>query len=177
MKGIIIYGTVYGSTKRYAQKLSQLTGWEVMSYDKVKSLSGYDAVVHLGGLYAGGIKGLKTTVKNLPNTAKLIVVTVGLADPDSPENCRNLQTALERQLPENILERTQSFHLRGAIDYEKLHLSHKMMMALLIRSINAKPSEQWSDEDRMIVQTYNQKVDFVNFEGLRVITEAMRQIL
>ena len=104
-------------------------------------------------------------------------MTVGLADPDRPENCRNLQTALERQLPENILERTQSFHLRGAIDYEKLHLSHKMMMALLIRSINAKPSEQWSDEDRMIVQTYNQKVDFVNFEGLRVITEAMRQIL
>lgn len=176
MKGIIIYGTIYGSTKRYAQKLSQLIGWEAVRYDRVKSLSDYDAVVHLGGLYAGGIKGLKITVKNLPDTAKLIVVTVGLADPDSRANLRNLQTALERQLPETVRSRTRSFHLRGTIDYEKLHFTHKMMMAMLIRSIKSKPAEKWSDEDRMIVQTYNQKVDFVNFEDLRVITEAMRQL-
>lgn len=177
MKGLILYGTVYGSTERYARELSRRTGWEAVSYDRIKSLAGYDTVVHMGGLYAGGIKGLKTTLRHLPDTARLIVVTVGLADPDIPENGRNLKNALERQLPESVRSRTRRFHLRGAIDYEKLHLSHKMMVALLIRSIKARPSEQWSDEDRMIVQTYNQKVDFVNFEDLRMITEAMRQVL
>ena len=176
MKGLILYGTVYGSTERYARELSRRTGWEAASYDRIKTLAGYDIVVHMGGLYAGGIKGLKTTLRHLPDTARLIVVTVGLADPDIPENGRNLKNALERQLPESVRSRTRRFHLRGAIDYEKLHLSHKMMMGMLVRSIQSKPAEQWSDEDLLIVQTYNQKVDFVNLEALDTVAEAMQQL-
>ena len=51
-----------------------------------------------------------------------------------------------------------------------------MMMGMLVRSIQSKPAEQWSDEDRLIIQTYNQKVDFVNLEALDTVAEAMQQL-
>ena len=79
MKKVIIYGSHYGTTRRYAEKLSELTGIEAINYSDVKDLSGYQTVIHMGGLYAGGVKGLKNTVKLLADITRLIVVTVGLA--------------------------------------------------------------------------------------------------
>lgn len=38
-------------------------------------------IIYLGGLYAGGVKGLKSTFRRLKRcNVKTIVVTVGLAD-------------------------------------------------------------------------------------------------
>lgn len=72
----IIYGSEYGTTRRYAEQLSQLTGIPAMDYTSAKNLDGCELVIYLGGLYAGGVKGLKHTVKRLPTGVKLILVTV-----------------------------------------------------------------------------------------------------
>ena len=93
MKKLIVYGTQYGTTKRYAEKFSEIMDLPCMSYEEVKALSGYDVVIHFGGLYAGGVKGLKTTIKALPENARLIIVTVGLADVSDEENINNIQSS------------------------------------------------------------------------------------
>ena len=80
MNSIIIYGSNYGTTQCYAEKLSRMTGIPLINYKEIKDLSPYDRVILFGGLYAGGVKGLKQTVKALPKKAKLFIVTVGLAD-------------------------------------------------------------------------------------------------
>lgn len=41
MSKIIVYASRYGSTKRYADKLSELTGVEAVDYSKVKDISAY----------------------------------------------------------------------------------------------------------------------------------------
>ena len=69
------------------------------------------------------MKGLKETVRSLPQSIKLVVVTVGLADPSDEDNIRNIRTALGRQLPERFRNTTPLFHLRGGIAYQKLSLS------------------------------------------------------
>ena len=60
MSGICItYATVYGSAKEYAEELARRLGLiaaDVSSAD----LSGSEAVVHFGSLYAGSMLGLKT---------------------------------------------------------------------------------------------------------------------
>lgn len=72
MKKLIVYGTQYGTTKRYAEKFSEIMDTPCISYEEVKALSNYDVVIHFGGLYAGGVKGLKTTIKALPeNTMQM----------------------------------------------------------------------------------------------------------
>ena len=64
-KTIIIYGSQYGSTKRYAEKLANTTGLEAIDYTKVTELPGYDRIVFLGALYAGGVTGLKKTAEKM----------------------------------------------------------------------------------------------------------------
>ena len=54
MKAIILYGSRYGSTRRYAKELSGQTGSPAVSYQQAPELSGMDTIIYLGGLYAGG---------------------------------------------------------------------------------------------------------------------------
>ena len=98
MKKIIIYGSHYGTTRRYAEKLSEMTGISVTNYEDITDLSGYDEIIHFGGLYAGGVKGLKNTIKALPQNAKLIIVTVGLADVTNKENTDHIKNAVHFHL-------------------------------------------------------------------------------
>ena len=62
MKTLIIYGSQYGSTKRYAERLAEMTGMEAVDYKAAKSINEYNKIIHLGALYAGGVLGLKKTV-------------------------------------------------------------------------------------------------------------------
>ena len=176
MKSLIVYGSQYGSAARYARKLAEQTGLPLAGYREAGDLAGYGCVVYLGGLYAGGVKGLKTVLPTLPADARLLLATVGLADVQDPENIANIQKALAAQLPAAVLARTTVFHLRGGIDYEKLTLPHRAMMALLYRHAKNLPPEKQSAEDRAIVATYNSKVDFVDFGSLEPLVEAIRQV-
>lgn len=174
MKKIIVYGSQYGTTKAYAEKLSQITGLKAVSFDEIKTLSGYQTVVYFGGLYAGGVKGLKSTIKRLPAAVTLIVATVGLADTSNLQNQNNIREALRRQIPAEIYRKAKIFHLRGGIDYGKLSFKHKTMMSLLYRSIKKLPAEKQSEENKAIMETYNQKVNFVDFRTLNPIVEALQ---
>ena len=62
MKTLIIYSSQYGSTKRYAERLSEITGFEAVDYMQAKDIKGFDRIIFMGGLYAGGVLGLKKTV-------------------------------------------------------------------------------------------------------------------
>lgn len=177
MQRIIIYGSEYGTTRRYAEQLSRLTGLPATDYAAAGDLHGYERVVYLGGLYAGGVKGLKRTVKRLPAGVKLILVTVGLADVTDQENIRNIQNAVRRQLPPALFANTALFHLRGGIDYSRLNPLHKTMMTLLYNKARRLPEEKKTAETRAMVETFDQKVDFVDFDSLRPVVEAIGQTL
>ena len=102
---------------------------------------------------------------------RLIIVTVGLADPDIPQNRENIRNALQKQIHAQLYGRAAIFHLRGAIDYQALSLGHRTMMALLHRSLQKKPAEEWSEEDKALMETYGKQADFVDFcEGFHVGT-------
>ena len=139
MDQLIVYGSQYGTTQRYAERFSQLTRLPCISSEAVKDLSCYGRVIHFGGLYAGGVKGLRRTLRALGEHTGLIIVTVGLADVTDEENLANIRNALRRQVHGHLLEKTQVFHLRGGIDYRKLSLKHKAMMTLLYHSVK-KPA-------------------------------------
>ena len=131
MKSLIIYGSQYGTTKRYAEKFAEMTKFPVISYEDLKNVIDYERIIYFGGLYAGGVKGLKNTVKKLSPNTKLIIVTVGLADVRDKENINSIRSSIRKQVPEYLLKESSFFHLRGGIDYQKLTFKHKTMMTLL----------------------------------------------
>lgn len=173
MSSIIIYGSEYGTTERYAKELSKRTSIPAQSYKEMSDLSEYDRVIHFGGLYAGGVKGLKNTVKSVKDGTKLVIVTVGLADVTDKANIDNIKKSLERQLPEKMLSDALVFHLRGGIDYSKLNFAHKTMMTLLCKAVRNKPEEEKTAEDRAMIESFNKKVDFVDLEALKKIEAAL----
>lgn len=174
MNQIIVYGSEYGTTKRYAEKLSQLSDIDAIGYEDVKTLQNYSRIIYLGSLYAGGVKGLKRTVKLIPPAAKLLLVTVGLADVTDSENIRNIRQSVSKQVPANLLQNTVLFHLRGGIDYSKLSVLHKTMMTLLYNKAKRLPDEKKNAEVRAMIEIYNTKVDFVDYNALTPILEQIR---
>ena len=54
-----------GPQKSMPKKLAEMTNSDICSYDNIKSLSGHDLIVHMGGLYAGGVKGAKANVEGV----------------------------------------------------------------------------------------------------------------
>lgn len=173
MKRLIVYGSVYGTTRRYADQCSALTGILAVDYKEARQLDSYDEIIYFGGLYAGGVQGLKQTVRALRRDVSLILVTVGLADVTDPENVRNIRASLAKQVPPEMLRRAKIFHLRGGIDYQKLSFKHKTMMTLLYNKVKHLPEEKKTAEVRALMDTFNQKVDFVNLEALAPIAAAL----
>ena len=100
MDGLIVYGSKYGTTRRYAEELSRLTGLPAIPCGEFHRLAEGSILVYLGALYAGGVLGLKQTVKGLSlrEGQRLIVATVGLADPKIPQNRAHICAALQKQL-------------------------------------------------------------------------------
>ena len=159
---IITYGTQYGSAEHYARKFADCTGFPVLPYREVKSLSDYARIIHFGALYAGGVLGLRQIVEQVSQKAEFIIVTVGLADVHDAENIQNIRSAIRRQIPEDIFQNVQIFHLRGAIDYGKLNLKHRTMMALLYAKAKGLPEEKKNMETRDMIETYGKQVSFVD---------------
>jgi len=171
MKSVILYGSRYGSARRYAQELSKQTDIPAVSYQEAPPLSKLETIVYIGALYAGGVLGLTKTLRrqSFGEHQRLVIVTVGLADPDILQNRENIRNALQKQIPAQLYGRAAVFHLRGAIDYQALSLGHRTMMALLHRSLQKKPAEEWSEEDKALMETYGKQADFVDFASLRPI--------
>ena len=176
MKSVILYGSRYGSARRYAQELSKQTDIPAVSYQEAPPLSKLETIVYIGALYAGGVLGLTKTLRrqSFGEHQRLVIVTVGLADPDIPQNRENIRNALQKQIHAQLYGRAAVFHLRGAIDYQALSLGHRTMMALLHRSLQKKPAEEWSEEDKALMETYGKQADFVDFASLRPIVNEIQ---
>ena len=67
MNGVILYQSKYGAAKRYADWLSEETGFPCMETRKadINEISAYDTIILGGGIYASGIAGLSFLKKNI----------------------------------------------------------------------------------------------------------------
>ena len=176
MSEIIIYGSFYGTTKKYAEALAEKTGIKACSYKDIKDINAYRTIVYLGGLYAGGVEGMKKTFKNLTDISdkKLIIATVGLADPADKQNTDHIKSKMRTQLSPELYEKASIFHLRGGIDYSKISLLHKTMMNMVYKKALSVPEEERTAEIRAMIETYNKQVDFVDLNSLKPIIGSLR---
>ncbi|MDD3751234.1 MAG: flavodoxin domain-containing protein [Bacteroidales bacterium] len=159
----IVYKSKYGSTKRYAQWIAEEAKADCFECSEIeaKKLMEYDTIIYGGGLYASGIAGISIITKNFEilKDKKMIVFTVGLASTDKDEVFLPI---IEKNFSKEMRDNIKFFHLRGGIDYKKLGIIHKSMMAMLKKVISKKDSEELSDDNRGFLATYGKKVDFTN---------------
>lgn len=159
----IVYKSKYGSTKKYAQWIAEETKADFFECSEigVKKLMEYDTIVYGGGLYASGIAGISIITKNFEilKDKKIIVFTVGLASTNKEEVFLPI---IEKNFSKEMRDNIKFFHLRGGIDYKKLGIIHKSMMAMLKIVISKKSSDELSDDDKELLATYGKKIDFTD---------------
>ena len=172
---IIIYGSQYGTARKYAEELAKRTNIEIKNYKDVTDIDQYNTVVYIGSLYAGGVLGMKKTLAKISQCQKkkIIIATAGLADPADTENTDKIKNSMKRQLSKELYENAYIFHLRGGIDYSCLNFKHKTMMGLLYKKAVGLPEEKKTAEIKAMIETYNQKVNFVDFESLNRLTDCI----
>ena len=180
MRILVTYASKYGTTKRYAQWIAEDLACDLRDSREVNAelLKSYDILIHGGGLYAGGLSGIQTIVKNYDaiSNKRIILFSCGLADPEDPENVAHIEAGLEKVLTPEMREKIRQFHLRGGIDYSRLGLTHKAMMAMLRRVMLKKGYDNLRSEDQMMLDTYGGTVDFTNRESLVPLLSYVRSL-
>lgn len=174
-KVVVIYESKYGSTRRYAEWIAEALSCPLFERKNFhpRDFAQYELIIYGGGLYAGGVSGIKLLTQNykLLCGKKIVLFTCGIADPAKPDNVSHIREALRKVLSEEMLEHIQLFHLRGGIDYPRLSFVHKAMMSMLRKMLLKKDIHSLSDEDRQLLDTYGKYVDFTNRKSIRPLVE------
>ena len=169
---IIIYASQYGSTKRYAERLSAITGIKCVSLKEAEDIQNYERIIYMGALFAGSVLGLKKYAAAI-TSQELIVITVGLVDPQDGENIRYIRNNIKSQIPAHLYDESKIFHLRGSIDYSTMRLKHKLMMKFMHSRLSKMPEDELNAESKTILETYGKKVDYVDFNSLQTIVSIL----
>lgn len=179
-KAVVIFSSKYGSTKQYAQWISQELSCDLFEKKEIAAskLEQYDIIIYGGGLYAGGVNGIQLITKSFDQVKEktIVVFTCGLADPDDLDNVKSIKDSLRKAFSSEMQRKIQVFHLRGAMDYAKLSVPHKMMMGMLYKSIAKKDSEALTAENKAFLDTYGKDVDFTDREKLAPLLSYVKAV-
>lgn len=167
----VIYQSRYGATARYAQWIAKELQAELLRASAVEParLRDYDLVIYGGGIYPTGIHGIKLVTRH--PVKRLVVFTVGISDPATADYTE----LLGRSFTPEQQKTTRVFHLRGAIDYQKLGFIHKKAMAMLKKwMLDKKPEAERTQEERDLLATYGGQADYTDRESIRPLVDYVR---
>jgi menaquinone-dependent protoporphyrinogen IX oxidase len=179
-KIVVVYQSKYGATRKYAKWIAKELSCDLFNGKDIKAsnLEPYDTIILGGGLYAGGVNGIKLLTKNFSSFShkNLVLFTCGLADPSNTVNTENIKKGLNKVLTEEMQEKIKVFHLRGAMDYSKLSPLHRTMMALVCKMTTKKDRDSLTDEDEEMLASYGKNVDFINIETILPLINYIRNL-
>lgn len=159
----------------YAKWISEALSCQLLEQKNVhtKNLEQADIIIYGGGLYAGGVSGIKLLTQNWKaiSDKHVILFTCGLADPKNPDNVKHIREELAKALPEEMLSKITLFHLQGGIDYSRLSFVHKTMMAMLRKVMLKKDPSTLSKEDHQLLDTYGKQVDMTDHDSIKPLVD------
>lgn len=180
MDTAVIFKSKYGGTGKYAEYIAQTLKADIFDLGKMKKIdfSKYGTIIFGGGIYAGSVNGVKFISSHSHElTGKnLVVFAVGIGDPKSEANTKQVIKGINKKLPAEIIKNTRIFSLRGGIDYSKLGFAHKMMMSMLHSVIAKKSEDKKTDDDRDILETYGKAVDYTDFSTTAPLIKYARSL-
>ena len=106
----------------------------------------------------------------------IIIFTCGLADPNDSDNVRHIKGGLNKIFTPQMQNSIKLFHLRGGIDYSKLSIIHKSMMAIMHKMILKKDCSSLRQEDKEFIETYGKVVDFTDKSTIKPLIAYVKEV-
>lgn len=134
---LVLYKSKYGSTKKYADMMKEELLCDTFDIDHFNwgELSKYDFIVIAGGIYAGGISGVKFLKKNAKRFAdkKVVIFAVGA----SPFDEKVIEQIKQQNLKDLPME-TSLFYARGAYDESSMDFKDRTLCRMLKKALSKK---------------------------------------
>ena len=173
-RGIVLFQSKYGATRRYAQWLAEATGFDLAETKTVTpgQLAPYDVVVLGGGVYASGIAGLSVLKKNIQQLKdkQIAVFAVGASpyDEKALEQIRALHF-------KDALQAVPLFYCRGAWNEEQMSWRDRALCALLKKAVAKQDPESYEPWQRALVEAAGQCCDWTDKAYLRPLLAFLGQ--
>ena len=163
---VVLYHSKYGSTKKYAQWVADTLSCDLFDAKAIKpeQLQNYDVIIYGGGVYSSGVSGIDLIIKSFETikSKHIIVFSCGISDPTDDANTAPIKQSLNERLTQEMQESIKLFHVRGAIDYNKLSFLHKPLMKMLNIMLAKKDPATLSDQDKYMLSSYGKASDFTD---------------
>lgn len=174
-KGIILYQSKYGATKKYVDWLIEETGYDCMEtkHAKVQQLQKYDVIILGGGVYASGIAGFHFLKKNISNLSdkKIAVFAVGA----SPYDEEAIMQAREMHF-KDALSNVPSFYCRGAWDEEKMTFGHRTLCRMLQKAVAKQDPTEYEPWQKALLSAVGQKCDWTDKKYLEPLLKYLKEL-
>ncbi len=165
MKTIVIYRSLSGFSKKYAEWIAQETKADLFDAKEVHTdlLKKYDCIVFWGGLHAATINGLGLIKKNLKelHNKHFIVFATG-AWPDRPNA---LDEVKKTNFTSEQLKQIRFFYLRWGFDFSKLPFGYKILMTIFKWMIASKKNK--TPDEKGMLESYKHPTDFTKKENIK----------
>lgn len=158
----IVYTSLNGHTRQYAQMLSQQTGLPVQELDETALPDG-SRILYLGWIHASHVKGYAKAAKHYQVCA---VCGVGLCDTGTLMDEVRKATAIPESIP--------LFTLQGGLDRARLTGMNKLMISMLTKGLAAQ--KQRSAQDERMLALFSRDASYVSTENLKAVLDWYRQL-
>lgn len=174
-KGIILYQSKYGATKKYADWLTERTGYDCIETKNAKAtqLQNYDVIILGGGVYASGIAGLHFLKKNMSSVAdkKIAVFAVGA----SPYDEKAILQIKEMHF-KDVLCDVPLFYCRGAWDEEKMTFGDRTLCRMLQKAVAKQNPDEYEPWQKALMCAVGQKCDWTDKMYLEALLEFIEDV-
>ncbi len=173
MKGIIIYKSKYGATKKYAEWIADATGYDIteLSKAKTKDIILYQNLILCGAIYASGISGIPFLRKNIDKLTKNIAVFCVGASPYDKSSFNEIKDRNLKNLPENL----PIFYGRGAWDESKMKLADRMLCKMLQKVVAKKDPATYQPWETALVNAFGKTCDWTDKKYILPLLDCIRQ--
>lgn len=173
-KGLIIYQSKYGATKKYADWMHEMVGFDCVetSQTKLNQTHKYETVVFCGGIYASGIAGLSFLKKNIGRLRdkKIAILCVGALPYD--ESALN---EIKMHNLKNDLTDIPLFYGRGAWDENKMTFKDRTLCKLLQKSVAKKDPDTYEPWMKALMCAAGQTCDWTDKNYLAPLLDYLKK--
>lgn len=163
MSAIVLYKSLYGSTKQYAEWIAEELSCEVKKVKEVRAddLLKYDTIILGGGLYAETIAGVSLITRNFEKlrSKKLIVFSTGITPVDRRDYYDKL--VVEKNFKDKeMLSKIKVFNFMGKMILDELSIPHRTAIKGLKKLMAGKKNP--TELERMLIELCEVDGDFTD---------------
>jgi len=174
MKTVVVYKSISGFTKKYAEWIAEALEADLLNLEKVdiNILLKYDIIIYGGSLHAVGISGVNIIKNNLHKLRdkNIIVFTTGA----SPAKESIVSEVRDSNFSAEEQKQIQFYYFRGGFNFNKLNFINKILMTLLKWKIKLN-RDKTPDETGMLA-AYSKPMDFTKVKNIKELLEYARSL-